>query len=257
MKIDSHPVHAISWVDLAARDFDAQVDFYTDMMGWATFQLPDTDYTMFVVGDEPVAGVLPISAEMGDMPSVWSTYVNVEDAAATCGRAKEVGGNVFQEPFEIPGGGRIAVIGDPANAALCVFEGSTDTGFKLFDEPGAPCWFEAMSHDAKASVAFYEALFGWGAEAMEGPIDYTILKLGDNPVGGCMQLGEPMPADIPSHWQVSFSIDGAIPDFMEKASAKGANVVMGPMETEYGNGAVMMDPAGATFVAFDRSQATV
>ncbi|MDH4276986.1 MAG: VOC family protein [Acidimicrobiia bacterium] len=256
MKIEQHPVHAISWVDLAARDFEAQVDFYTDMMGWSTFMAPGTGYTMFLVGDKPVAGIVPIRAESGAMPSVWSTYVNVDDADATCARAKEIGGSVFQGPFEIPNG-RIAVIGDPASAAICVFEGGGGQGFKLYDEPGAPCWFEVMSHDAKASIAFYEALFGWRSEPMPGPIDYTILNLGDTPVGGCMQIGDPMPADIPSHWQVSFSIDGEISDFMAKASDKGATVMMGPMETDYGHGAVLMDPAGASFVAFDRSKGTM
>ncbi len=257
MKIDTHPIHAISWVDLAARDLDGQVKFYKDMMGWSTFQVPDTPYTMFMVEDQPVAGVLPMTPEMGEMPSVWSTYVNVDDAAAACAKAKEVGGSVLQVPFEISNDGRIAILADPAGAVICVFEGSTDNGFRLLDEPGAPCWFEAMSHDAKASTAFYEKLFGWRPEPMPGPMDYTIFNLGDTPVGGCMQIGDPMPADIPSHWQVSFSIDGEISDFMAKATDSGATVMMGPMETDYGHGAVIMDPAGATFVAFDRSKGTM
>ncbi len=256
MKIETHPTHSICWIDLAARDLDTQTEFYKDMMGWTTFTVPGTDYSIFMSNEQPVAGVMAISEEMGQMPSVWSTYVNVDDAAAACTRASEVGGSVFQEPFDIPNGGKIAVLGDPAGAAICVFEGGSE-GIKVLDEPGAPCWFEAMTHDAAASIAFYEAMFGWESEAMPGPIDYTILKLGERPVGGCMQIGEPMPADIPSHWQVSFSIDGEISDFMAKATEKGASVMMGPMETDYGHGAVMMDPAGATFVAFDRSKGTM
>ncbi len=256
MKIDAHPIHAISWVDLAAKDFDTQVAFYNDMMGWTTFKAPGTDYTMFMVDDQPVAGIMPLSPGMGEMPSVWSTYVNVADAAATCEKAKQAGGSILQEPFEITETGRIAVIADPAGAVICVFQGGS-AGFKLLDEPGAPCWFEVMSHDATASIGFYEELFGWQPEKMPGPMDYTIFKLGDAGIGGCMQIGDPIPADIPSHWQVSFSIDGEISQFMAKAIDKGATVMMGPMETEYGHGAVMMDPGGASFVAFDRSKGTM
>ena len=257
MKIEKHATHAISWIDLAAQDLDQQVEFYTDMMGWSTFEAPGTGYTIFMVGDQPVAGCMAISEQMGAMPSVWSTYVNVEDADATCAKAIELGGSVFQEPFDIPDGGRIAVIADPSQAAICVFEGGADTGIRLLDEPGAPCWFEVMSHDAKAAVDFYEKLFGWRSEPMPGPMDYKVFHLGDNPVAGCMQLGEGMPEGIPSHWQASFSIDGPIQDFMDKATGKGAKVLMGPMETDFGSGAVMADPAGASFVAFDRSKATM
>ncbi|MDH3293756.1 MAG: VOC family protein [Acidimicrobiia bacterium] len=256
MKIDTHQNHAISWVDLAAKDLDAQIAFYTTMMGWNTFQAPGTDYTMFMVDDQPVAGVMAMTEQMGEMPSVWSTYVAVEDAAATCARATELGGTVFQEPFDIPDGGKIAVVADPAGAVICFYEGSNDTGFRLLDEPGAPCWFETMSRNAEAATEFYTQLFGWETEAMPGGMPYTIFKLGETPVGGCMQMGDEVPAEVPSHWQVSFSIATSIEDFIAKATEHGAQVMMGPMSTPYGEGAVIVDPGGAAFTAFDRSTAS-
>ena len=256
MKIDIHQNHAISWIDLAAKDLDGQIAFYKEMMGWDTFQIPETPYTMFMSDGLPVAGVMGLTPEMGEMPSVWSTYVAVEDAAATCARAAELGGTVFQEPFEIPDGGRVAVLGDPAGAAICLFEGSNDNGFRVIDEPGAPCWFETMSRNADAAVSFYRELFGWSSEPMDG-MPYHVFSLGDAQIGGCMQMGDEMPPEVPSHWQVSFSIHSSIEDFMAKATEHGAQVMMGPMKTQYGDGAVIMDPAGASFVAFDRSTATM
>jgi predicted enzyme related to lactoylglutathione lyase len=255
MKIETHKTHAISWIDLAATDIEGQTAFYSEMMGWTTFQVPETPYTMFMVGDAPVAGIMAMTEEMGEMPSVWTTYVGVEDAAATCAKVAELGGAVYQEPFDIPDGGKIALVADPAGAALGLFEGLDNNGFQLLDEPGAPCWFETMSRDASAATEFYQGLFGWKPEPMEGPMDYTVFNLDGAGIAGCMQIGDDMPAEVPSHWQVSFSIDGSVEDFMAKATEKGAQVLMGPMETPYGNGAVMMDPGGASFVAFDRSTA--
>jgi len=254
MQIETHENHAISWIDLSAKDLDGQVAFYKDMMGWNTFQIPETPYTMFMVGDRPVAGVMAHAEEMVEMPSVWSTYVAVEDAAATCERAKELGGAIVQEPFEVPDGGMIAMIADPAGAMLCLFQGANENGIKLLDEPGAPCWFETMSRDSEAAVSFYCELFGWTATPMPD-MPYNVFSLGDAQVAGCMQIGDDMPAEVPSHWQVSFSIDGSVEDFMAKATEKGAQVMMGPMSTPYGDGAVIMDPGGATFVAFDRTKA--
>ena len=131
--------------DLAARDVAAATEFYNGLFGWNTFNDGETPYTIFQVGEAPVAGVMELSPEMGDMPPVWSAYVNVVDADATVAKVTEAGGMVMQPPFEIPGGGRIAVIGDPSGAAICLFEGMADNGMKLMDENGAPCWFDCMT----------------------------------------------------------------------------------------------------------------
>lgn len=255
MKIDKHKTHAISWIDLAAADLDGATAFYSDMMGWETLTIPGTNYTMFMTNGEPVAGAMALTPEMGAMPPVWSVYVGVEDAAATCAKAIELGGSVMQEPFDIPDGGKIAVLGDPAGAAICLFEGVADTGFRLVDEPGAPCWFDVQSRDANASVEFYKGLFNWSAEPMEG-LPYHVFSQGETPIAGCMQMGDEMPPDVPSHWGVAFSIHGSIPDFMAKADEKGATPLGEPMDSVYGVGVPIRDPWGATFVAFDRSTAT-
>lgn len=255
MKIDTHKTHAISWVDLAAADLDGAIAFYHDVMGWETFTVPGTDYTMFTTDGEPVAGVMALTEEMGEMPPVWSTYVGVTDAAATCAMAVELGGSVFQDPFDIPDGGKVAVVGDPAGAAICLFEGISDTGFRLLDEPGAPCWFDLQSRNASAAVDFYKALFGWTAEPMEG-MPYDVFSLDGVPVAGCLQMGDQMPPEVPSHWVVAFSIHTPVPEFIAKATQKGATAVGEPMDSIYGTGVPMLDPWGAPFMAFDRSTAT-
>ncbi|MEZ5342360.1 MAG: VOC family protein [Acidimicrobiales bacterium] len=55
-----------------------------------------------------------------EYPPVWSTYIAVEDVVATIDDVEAAGGSVFQPPFDIPGGAKIAVIADPAGAVICL-----------------------------------------------------------------------------------------------------------------------------------------
>ncbi len=99
--IDTHKTHSISWVDLAAADLAAGIEWYGGLFGWNTFNDGKTPYTIFMVGGSPVAGVMQIRRNGGN--ARWSTYVTVEDADATVAKVTAAGGNVFQQPFEISG----------------------------------------------------------------------------------------------------------------------------------------------------------
>ena len=70
----------------------------------------------------PVAGVLQMTAEWGDMPSHWSIYVLVPDVDACVARAAELGGKVCVPAFDAPGVGRIARIDDPTGAGAYVIQ---------------------------------------------------------------------------------------------------------------------------------------
>lgn len=256
VKIETHANHAISWVDLAASDVDAAIDFYSGLFGWSTFNDGTTPYTIFLVGERPVAGVMELGQEMGEMPPVWSTYVSVENADATIEAVVAAGGLVFQPPFEIPNGGRIAVIGDPAGAALCLFEGNNDNGMKLMDEPGAPCWFDCLSRDADAAKAFYEAVFGWTSETMDaGGMTYHLFLRDGQPTCGVMAMPPVMPAEVPSHWVVDFSI-ADVDAAATYVQANGGRITQSAMDTPFGRSCGAMDPWGASFMMIDRSSAT-
>ena len=251
---DTFAAHAISWVDLATRDVEAATAFYSGLFGWKTFNDGETPYTIFQVDDAPVAGVMALSPEMGDMPPVWSSYVNVADAGATVAKVAELGGMVMQPPFEIPGGGRIAVIADPSGAAICLFEGMADNGMKRMDEPGAPCWFDCMTRDTQAAGTFYTELFGWTGEHMP-EMDYTVFSNNGEPTCGMMAMPDMVPAEVPSHWVVNF----VVPDADEAAAyatANGAMVTMAPMDTPFGRACNLIDPQGAVLTVIDRSTAT-
>jgi len=255
VKVDTNPSHSIGWVDLAASDLDAARDFYAGLLGWTYFNDGETPYWMCMVGEHPVAGMMALTPEMGDMPPVWSTYVVVEDAQATIDAATAAGGTVFQPPFDIPDGSKIAVIGDPAGAAICLFEGLADNGMKLRDEVGASCWYDCQSRDAAAAIEFYKTVFGWTANTLDMGMPYTVFSLDGEQTCGIMQMPEEVPAEVPSHWVVNFVVADS-DQAASYATANGATITVPPMDTPFGRSVGFLDPWGAPVMVIDRSQAT-
>ncbi len=249
---ETHKTHAISWVDLATTDLGAALGFYSEALGVDTFNDGETDYYMLMVGHRPAAGAMEMGPDMAGMPPVWSVYVNVQDAAATLAKAAELGGQVVQDAFDIPGGGKIGVLVDPAGAAICIFEGGSAMGFKVMDEPGAPCWFDCRSTNADAADQFYQQLFGWASTPMDG-FPYRIMELDGQPICGILAMGEDM-ADVPSHWAATFSVEDA-DRVAEFTQAQGGVIVQPPQDTDFGRSAGLVDPWGAGFNVIDRSTA--
>ena len=51
-------------------------------------------------------------------------------------------------------------------------------------QQGQPCWIELATHDWDAGKAFYQALFGWGADDMPMPEGhYTMLQIEGDDIG--------------------------------------------------------------------------
>jgi len=73
-------------------------------------------YTVVRVGDEDVAGIMPIPAESQGMPPAWGLYITVDDVDASAKKAQELGGTVLVEPRDIPEVGRFCVVKDPQGA---------------------------------------------------------------------------------------------------------------------------------------------
>lgn len=125
MAVDMQKQGVFSWNELMTRDVAGAKAFYTGLLGWTIEDKPmpgmGMTYTLVKVGDTPVGGIMPMPPEAGqDMPSVWGSYVNVDDVDASAKKAVELGGTVYKEPADIPGVGRFCVIGDPQGAFLAL-----------------------------------------------------------------------------------------------------------------------------------------
>jgi uncharacterized protein len=115
---------ALSWNELNIRDTEAAKAFYGAVFGW-TFEDQDMGeagtYVTVSLGEDMVGGILNM-AERGvpeQVPAHWQVYFAVEDTDATVEQAKERGGGVMVEPFDVPAG-RFAILTDPFGASFAV-----------------------------------------------------------------------------------------------------------------------------------------
>ena len=78
-----------------------------------------TTYLVLAIGGEDVAGILEMTDEWEGIPPHWMAYFEVPDCDAAAAAAREAGGTVSVEPFDLPYG-RIAVLTDPFGAVFSV-----------------------------------------------------------------------------------------------------------------------------------------
>ena len=112
-----------NWSELATRDVATARAFYSAVFGWASEELTDVPggYHVQTIDGHRVAGILPISPEMGNMPTGWGVYFSVEDADASTAKAQELGGTVVAEPFDVTVG-RTAWLLDPLGTPFQVIK---------------------------------------------------------------------------------------------------------------------------------------
>jgi len=246
-EFDSYPAGTPSWVDLSTPDPAKAESFYGGLFGWEVKeQGPEAGgYAMFTKSGKNVAGIGPVMGE--GQPTVWTTYVTVDDADATIAKAKEAGGVVFVEPMDVLDVGRMAVFSDPTGAVIAIWQPKTHQGAQLANEADTFCWNELRTRDADKAKSFYAHVFGWGAtsEDFEG-MSYTMWQRGDAPVGGMVELPLHTPSDIAPHWLVYFAVDDCDAT-VSKATSTGAQVTSPPTDTSAGRMATLQDPSGAAF----------
>jgi uncharacterized protein len=112
------------WDELVTTDPKAAKRFYTEVFGWTTRDMdmgPSGTYTIFQHNDVDVAGAMQRPEGM-DAPPHWLPYIGTDDVDKTAARAKELGGTVFKEAFDVPTVGRIAIVQDPVGAVFGLFK---------------------------------------------------------------------------------------------------------------------------------------
>jgi predicted enzyme related to lactoylglutathione lyase len=121
---DSHGHGAPGWFEVQTSDAPAAVRFYTQLFGWATEEHPmgGFTYTVFKLGNRPVAGAMPIVPQMGDVPPNWATNFSVKDAAEAERLAAELGAKVLVPTMPIPNVGRFAFLCSPQGVPFYVIE---------------------------------------------------------------------------------------------------------------------------------------
>lgn len=128
----------------------------------------------------------------------------------------------------------------------------------MSDTPlGRFCWYELITTDPSAAPDFYGAVAGWGTAPYEGADQpYTMWMNGEGPIGGVMDLTEEAKAGgAPPHWLAHIST----PDLAAtkaKAAELGGQILMEMSVPEVGDFAMVRDPQGAVFSAYQPSGET-
>jgi predicted enzyme related to lactoylglutathione lyase len=236
------------WIELFTPDTDAAAAFYGELFGWTAGEASEEfgGYRMFFRGDQPIAGMMPNDGSMGG-PSVWTVYLETDDVSATVTRARAAGAEVVAGPMAVADLGQMAVLVDPAGAAVGAWQPGTFPGFMTRAQDGAPAWFETLSKDYPTSVGFYTDVFGWSPHTMSDTDEFRYSTLGkDEDARAGIMDATGFLGDQPSRWQ--FYLQVADTDAtVEKALATGASLVQPVDDTPYGRIALLLDPAGVQF----------
>src|SRR5262245_52692684 len=105
----NHKHGTFSWIELATTDADAAKRFYGGLFGWTFEDMPagpDMIYTMVKLGGQHVGALYKKGGEMANVPTHWASYVTVDNVDETAAKAKQNGGTLMKEPFDVMDVGR-------------------------------------------------------------------------------------------------------------------------------------------------------
>jgi len=235
-------------------DVDGARAFYSRVFGW-TAEDPDPEfggYFSFLKDGIAVAGCMTNMAGEG-VPDMWQVYLSTEDAEAAVAQATELGGQAIVPPMQVGELGKMAVILDGGGAAIGMWQPMAFAGLALYDEPGAPRWFELNTKSYDDAAEFYRRVFGWTTEVMSDTPEfrYTVAVNDGENLAGIMDASGFLPAEVPSHWGVYFGVpdaDAAVATIVQL----GGGVLMPANDTPYGRLAAVTDPTGAAFRLMQR-----
>ncbi len=238
------------WVDLSTPGVEDAKAFYGGLFGWEfrDDEIPGGGvYTMCYRGDDEVGAIVRQDAH----PAHWNNYVSVASADETATRAKQLGAEMIEEPFDVMELGRMAVLADPGGAMLCIWEPRAHIGAERVNDLGCMSWNELQTRDSERAGDFYRALFGWETEPIEddGTLVYTTIKNAGSQNGGFMPMSE-QHGDAPSFWLPYFTVSSCDKAVRKTRENSGA-LLAGPLDLPAGRIAVLGDPQGAAFAVFE------
>jgi uncharacterized protein len=117
---------ALCWNELDTGEPERSVEYYRALFGYTAQQRGDSPtarpYTVLMLGDVPVAGVLELDNEWpNQLPSKWITYFSVGSLDAALARVTALGGTATVGPVDSPHG-RLHLVKDPGGHTLCLIE---------------------------------------------------------------------------------------------------------------------------------------
>jgi hypothetical protein len=242
-------VGAPCWIDLYSSDTDKATDFYGQLFGWTTESAgPEFGgYFTFLKDGKHVAGCMHNDGQEG-YPDAWTVYLTTDDAGRTAAAAAAQGGRVLLEPMAVAENGVMAMVVDPGQATIGVWQPGNQKGFDVRNEVGTAAWFELHTRDYDATVDFYRDVFGWDPHtAGDSPeFRYTTLGRDENALAGIMDATRFMPEGAPAAWSIYFEVDDTDAT-LEQVAELGGKILRPAEDTPFGRLAQAADPTGTSF----------
>ncbi len=245
-----------AWADIMVPDPRAAQKFYGTVLGWQydTVAGNPSLYHLALARGRSAAGIMAPYGRKTP-PIAWMTYLATDDLDATLRAVERAGGCQAAPVFDLGEVARGAIVIDPTDAEVGLWEGGSHFGAFVVDEPGAVCWSELFTRDLDAASDFYQRAFGLqvcpatpdvpDTGPQVGP-NHRLLRAGGTAVAGLSATEErPQPRHT-SFWLTCFGVADADVAAARAVSA-GGTAVTSPEPTRWGRMARLRDPWGAVF----------
>ncbi|MGW2346934.1 VOC family protein [Streptomyces sp. NPDC001661] len=251
-RADLHSVSVLGapcWVSLSTHDLSEAEEFYHAVLGWEwRVGRLGTQYRFASVRGVPVAGV-SATALAPSSPGVWTPFFATASADEAVARSRERGATTAVGPLSFPPG-RAAVLADRDGAVFGTWEGELVSDWDKW-RSAAPAFVELHTRDVFDAAIFYAEVLEWASDAPGccevGYEDEEVVLRSRGEVVARIRSGAVDSAPDPSvrpRWQVHFAV-ASVAACAQAARDHGGRVLRG---AEGSRGAVLADPAGATFV---------
>jgi hypothetical protein len=119
------------WHELATNvEPEEAFEFYRELFGWDEIRRHDMGpagiYFLFGRNGTQRGGIFKKGEAGKPGPAYWVSYVRVANVDQTVGKAKAARAAVLNGPMDVPGGDRIAQLGDPHGAIVAVVHLAAD-----------------------------------------------------------------------------------------------------------------------------------
>ncbi|HVP54332.1 MAG TPA: VOC family protein [Candidatus Eisenbacteria bacterium] len=113
--------NAFVHMELNTTDLAKAKEFYSQLFDWKLEDMPGPmEYTLIKPAEGPGGGMM--THPVPGAPSMWLTYVGVDDVKAVTEKAKSLGATVLRDVTEVPGYGSFSIISDPTGAVLAMWK---------------------------------------------------------------------------------------------------------------------------------------
>jgi uncharacterized protein len=123
-EVDTDLQGAPSWFETMTTNVELAKKFYTEWFGWTSEDspMPGFNYTTFKLAGQPVAGMMPITPEMGKISPYWGVYFTVKDAEASEREAVKLGAKSCMSMKSVSGVGHFCGLSSPQGVPFVIIQ---------------------------------------------------------------------------------------------------------------------------------------